>query len=84
MYNLYGDFDNANIKPGTLTVTIGAVTLTDDGNGNLTGGGGAGWISYDTNYITIYLDSNPGVTSIDVSYQYYSTLHQAGTWIKIN
>lgn len=82
-YNLYGDFDNSNIKPGTLTVTIGAVTLTDDGNGNLTGSGGAGWITYDTNYITIYLNSNPGVTAINVAYDYYSTLHQAGMWIKI-
>lgn len=86
VYSMWGNIDfGANIvKPGTVTITIGGVTLTDDGQGNLTGTGGSGWIGYDTNFIVIYLDADPGVTNILMNYSYHNTLHQQGMWTKIN
>ena len=78
------DFGNNYIKPKTVTVTVGAVTLTDDGNGNLTGTGANGWIDYYGNYIVIYFDSNPGATPVTVNYTYHNTIHQTGMWKRVD
>lgn len=85
-YNLWNEINfGANVVvPGSVSITIGAVTLTDDENGNLTGTGGSGWISYETNYVVIYLDANPGVTNITMTYDYFNTIHQQGMWSKID
>lgn len=58
----------------TLTVTAGAVTLTDDGNGKLTGGGGKGTINYTTGALDVILDAAPATgVKIKAAYSYKKT-----------
>lgn len=57
------------VVPGTVTLTDGTDTYTDDGNGNLTGGTSTGAINYDTGAIS-GLDNNSG--SYSATYQYDS------------
>lgn len=78
------DFGSSTLVPGSITITAGGITFTDDGRGNLTATGGSGWIGYDTNMLTLYFDANPGVTNILITYNYYNTIHQAGMWSKID
>jgi len=78
------NFGSSTLVPGSITITAGGITFTDDGRGNLTATGGSGWIGYDTNMLTLYFDANPGVTNILITYNYYNTIHQAGMWSKID
>jgi len=49
---------------GTLTVTAGAVTLTDQGDGTLTGTGGSGTINYITGAISVTFTAAPAAATI--------------------
>lgn len=73
-----GDLTGANlsytpIMPGSITLTVGAVTLTDDGEGALgtvpADGGKTGTIDYFTGAITLTTDIS-GATAVVAAYNY--------------
>ena len=73
------------IEEYSMVVTAGAITLTDSGNGILTGSGGRGWVDYFRNSIVLCFDIAPTVgTTIEADYRYHSTIHQTGMWSKID
>lgn len=80
-----GEMTNGSkIEAGSVVLTCGAVTLTDNGDGTLTGTGGLGWIDYYRNNITVCFDLAPTVsTPIVVDYRYHNTIYQQGMWSKI-
>jgi len=56
--------------PGTLTITAGAQTLTDDGNGVLSGDG-TGVVNYKTGTWSVrFTNTVPGGTDIEASYKH--------------
>lgn len=56
------------IEPGTASVEAGAVTLTDDGCGNLTGSGGSGVLNYDTGKVVVSFDAAPaGAAAVNLT-----------------
>lgn len=68
---------NAEIEPGTLDITVGAVTFVDNGSGVLVGtpGTNSGTINYVTGALS--LTFNPalgGATDVDVSFSYFPAL----------
>lgn len=79
--NLRATEPNAEIQPGTLAITVGAVTFADNGLGVLVGtpGTNSGTINYQTGALT--LSFNPalgGATNVDVSFSYYPFLPVMG------
>jgi Phage tail tube protein len=62
---------NKPVQPATVTISVGAVTATDDGNGNLTGAGvsAGSTIDYLTGAATLNLTTAPAnLTAITASY----------------
>jgi hypothetical protein len=51
----------APVYPTSITVSAGAVTGTDDGNGNITGTGVTGTIAYDSGQIGLNFSVAPGI-----------------------
>lgn len=69
-----GSLAQDNIQPGTLTITAGAQTLTDDGAGNLTGDG-SGTINYDTGDYSVTFNAAPASgVSVTADYDYHPTI----------
>lgn len=63
----------------------GGITLTDTGNGILSGAGGTGWVDYFRNMIVLCFDVAPVAgTTIEADYRYHTGVHQIGMWYKIN
>ena len=67
---------NASIIPSTVQFVIGAATITDDGNGNLSGGGASGTIVYSTGVFSI--TAAPVSTATFVTFKYYPDLPVLG------
>lgn len=67
---LSSTFNGYRVIPGTVTITAGATTFVDDGDGNLTSAGGYGYIDYVKNYITLIFTAAPGVVAFTADYQY--------------
>ena len=68
---------NAEIQPGTLSVTVGGVTFTDNGNGILVGAPAinSGTINYNTGAMTLSFNPALGVaTDVVVTFFYYPSL----------
>ena len=62
---------NLYVIPGTVTVTAGAVTGTDDTNGNITGTGVGGTIDYVTGAVNLTFTTAPAnAVAITMNYQY--------------
>ena len=61
------------IKPGSVTVTDGVETFTDNGDGTLTGSaGGSGTVNYTTGDISVTFATAPASgAAITASYKYY-------------
>jgi hypothetical protein len=59
-----GDF----VGPLTVTITAGAVVLTDDGTGDLTGAGGDGSINYVTGEWDVEFDVAPAAGTFTIDY----------------
>ena len=58
------------IEPGSVSITAGGVTLTDDGCGNLTGSGGAGSVNYETGGGVVSFSTAPAdAAAIDMTYK---------------
>lgn len=77
--SLTGLEPNAQLTPGSFSITIGAVTLTDQGNGILTSitPGNSGTINYITGAVTIiYTPATGSATTFDLNY--YPTLPVMG------
>jgi hypothetical protein len=69
-----------DVVPGTLTITIGTVTLVDGGSGTLTGTGGSGTIDYSTGDVTISLTTTvTGHFLADYTYWGAATPETIGT-----
>jgi len=84
----WGDLTSSQTNPieqYSMVVTAGAVTLTDIGNGILSGSGGTGWVDYFRNMIVLCFDVAPTAgTTIEADYRYHTGVHQIGMWYKIN
>jgi hypothetical protein len=66
---------NRPVQPGTVTITVGSVTATDDGNGNLVGTGVAAGstIAYLSGAATLNLASAPAnLAAISAAYSWIS------------
>ncbi len=75
-----GSLANGIVNPGSLTVTAGASTLTDDGQGHpLLNGLPAGTLNYTTGAWTLSFPSAPS-GSITGTYQY---VNSAGRWLRL-
>lgn len=71
----------AEIQPGTLAITVGAVTFTDNGDGTLTGApaGNSGTINYITGALALtFAPPLGGLTNVDVTFAYYPSLPVMG------
>ncbi len=69
-----GDLSKQPITAGSVTISVGAVTLVDDGAGALGGAGGDGTITYATGAWSISLAAAPAAgTPIVASYTYTTT-----------
>ena len=68
------DQDHHPIKPGTLSITDGVETFTDNGDGTLTGDqGGTGKINYVTGEYEVTFNTAPSNgASITANYEYYT------------
>lgn len=75
-----GTFSSFPVVPGSVSITAAGVTLVDDGNGTLSGGGKTGTIIYSTGAWSINLLGLPPVLgeSVMATYQ-YSTSSMSGT-----
>jgi hypothetical protein len=76
-FDLRATEPNAEIEAGTLGITVGAITFTDNGDGTLTGSaaGNSGTINYVTGALA--LTFNPalgGATDVDVDFSYFPSL----------
>ncbi len=71
---------NAEIEAGSLVVAIGALTLTDDGLGNLSDGlGDVGTINYVTGAMVLVLNPPLGfATPVKVTFSYFPALPVMG------
>ncbi len=76
LVSLFSLESNASIKPDFLQFNIGAATIVDDGNGNLSGGGASGNINYSTGVFAI--TGAPAVTAAFVSFLYYPNIVTLG------
>ena len=65
-----GALAEAPVRPGSVVVTDGVETFSDDGFGHLTGdAGGAGTVNYGTGAIAVTFDAAPGDgVSVDATY----------------
>lgn len=64
-----GTLTDKPVCPGSVTVTAGAVTLTDDENGNLKGAGGSGYVNYKTGEINVTFTAAPAnAVNVTVAY----------------
>lgn len=65
--------DNKPIVPGSVVVTDGVETITDDGDGSLTGDmGGDGSVNYVTGEVEVEFDTEPAMgAEIVVDYNYF-------------
>ena len=70
---------NAEIMAGSLSITVGSLTFTDNGNGTLTGApSGTGTINYVTGALHLTFTSSLGSTNVVVSFSYYPALPVMG------
>lgn len=70
-----GTLTNTPVHPGTVVVTDGTETFSDDGMGNLTGdAGGSGTINYQTGAISVTFNANV-TNAVDVEVDYDLKLH---------
>ncbi len=69
----------AEIEPGSVVITIGGITFTDQGNGLLTSvtPGNSGWIDYTTGIVIITHTAGAGVAAT-AAFAYYPTLPAMG------
>lgn len=70
-----GILDEKPVRPGSVTIRTGAVTLNDNGSGGLSGGGATGSINYETGSwsIDLNLGISPSGTAIFADYSYLVT-----------
>lgn len=69
---------NPNIASGTISITLGAETFTDNGNGTLTGSlGGSGIVNYITGAITI-TTGQAALSALTVTLEYFPDLPVMG------
>jgi hypothetical protein len=70
--DLAGALDNDNVVPGSVSVVVGATTLSDDGAGVLVDDDDEGLASGTINYVTgaITISDAPTETSVVATYQY--------------
>lgn len=78
---------NAEIRPGTLVISIGApdtATFTDNGDGTfaVTGVGVAAgsYVNYATGKVVIKISASTGGAAITAAFSYYPSLPGMGTW----
>lgn len=73
---------NANIEPGSLEITVGALTFVEAAtpNGTLSAGGNnVGVINYNTGQLNLTFDpALGGATNVDVTFCYFPTLPSMG------
>lgn len=74
---------HAELFPGSVVIVIGAVTLTDNGNGLLTSitPGNFGNINYDTSIVNI-TTTEPAGTASTISFSYYPSLPVMGILLR--
>lgn len=76
---------NANLAPGTITVTIGAQIFTDDGQGNLSNGGaGTGTVNYLTGVVSVQTNPVLAATPATVTFSYFPARPVMGIRIREN
>jgi len=73
----------AQIEPGSVIITIGVITFTDQGNGLLTSvtPGNSGFINYITGVVTLTHTAGAGVAST-ASFNYFPVLPSMGIWVR--
>jgi hypothetical protein len=79
--NFAGTLANTPIQPGSVVITVGAVTFTDTGNGTFMGvpAGNTGTINYFTGAITLtFVPPLGGATPVVASYSFYNFLPVMG------
>ena len=70
---------HAEIMAGSLSITVGALTFTDNGDGTLTGApSGTGTINYVTGALHLTFTGSIGATNVVVSFSYYPALPVMG------
>lgn len=66
-----GNLANTPVYRNSITITAGAAGVTDDGVGNLSGGGGSGTINYDTGAYSVTWNTAPATgTSVLADYSH--------------
>ena len=76
-----GALSNVPISPGSVAITVGTVTFSDNGDGTLTGNPNtnSGTINYTTGSISLtFSPSLGGDTSVIADYEYYNELPVMG------
>src|SRR5260221_1474869 len=70
---------NAQLEPGSVIITLGGITFTDDGMGNLVSvtPGNSGTINYQTGVVVLTTTAVPG-TVANVTFCYFPTLPVMG------
>ncbi len=78
--NIRSSQPNASIVPGTLSIVVGAITFTDNGQGVLVGtpGTNSGTINYSSGFLTFAFSPAIGLTAVVVTFNYYPTLPVMG------
>lgn len=73
----------AEIEQGSVVITIGTTTFTDQGNGLLTSitPGNSGWIDYLTGVVTLTTTEAAG-TAATAAFNYFPTLPAMGIWTR--
>ena len=73
---------NASIKPGTVNITVGAITFSDSTtqNGILVGtpGTNSGTINYSTGFLSFSFSPAVGVTAVVITLEYFPSLPVMG------
>lgn len=84
---VYANYNNTDISPGSITLTVGALIFTDNGNfGSQTGtlntsptSNNTGTINYITGEVTLNFDPSLGIdTPVTADYEYYNNLPVMG------
>lgn len=65
-----GNFSYVPVRPGTVEVVVGGVTVTDNGNGALSGQGVTGTINYASGAYTLDFGSGQAADEPTATYQY--------------